>query len=172
MANCAFTLIFKSEMLLPKNTCIHYTSQMKILDKVGRTWSVFIFGWFFQLPSIWITPKDHYKMTFITNEGNVVWAQEWTTYIAKISQPHFGLSVRMKLTFPKVGTWSPPRLLKIQSLIAGVKTPRIEVFFISLESSWSVDVQNGLAWPFWTSTAEVMGKRRAGSQIANLIPNH
>jgi hypothetical protein len=32
-------------------------------------------------------------------------------------------SVRMKLTFPKVGTWSLPGLLKIQSLIAGVKKP-------------------------------------------------
>jgi len=30
-----------------------------------------------------------------------------------LSQPHFGLSVRMKLTLPKVGTWSPPGLPKI-----------------------------------------------------------
>jgi hypothetical protein len=52
-----------------------------------------------------------------------------------MSQPDFGLSVRMKLTFPKVGSWSPPRLLKTQSLIAGVKTPRIEVFFISMKRS-------------------------------------
>jgi hypothetical protein len=34
-------------------------------------------------------------------------------------------SVRIKLTLPKLGTWSPPGLPKIQSLIAGVKTPRI-----------------------------------------------
>ncbi len=27
-----------------------------------------------------------------------------------MSQPHFGQSVRMKLTLPKVETWSPPRL--------------------------------------------------------------
>jgi hypothetical protein len=40
--------------------------------------------------------------------------------VATLSQPHFGLSVRMKLTLPKVGTWSPPRLPKIQSLIVGV----------------------------------------------------
>jgi hypothetical protein len=38
-----------------------------------------------------------------------------------LSQPHFELSVRMKLTFPKVGTWSPSGLPKIQSSIAGVK---------------------------------------------------
>jgi len=50
-------------------------------------------------------------------------------------QPHFEASVRMKLTLPKVGTWSPPGLPKLQSSIAGVKTPRREVFFISLERS-------------------------------------
>jgi hypothetical protein len=60
-------------------------------------------------------------------------------------QPHFGLSVRMKLTLPKVGTWSPPRLPKTQSSSSGVKTPHIEVFFIPLERYGSLDVQNGLA---------------------------
>ncbi len=79
----------------------------------------------------------------------------------KLSQPHFEASVRMKLTFPKVGTWSHPGLPKTQSLIVGVKTPRIEVFSIPLERSWSVDVQNGLAWTIQTSTTQVMVKRRA-----------
>jgi len=81
-------------------------------------------------------------------------------------QLHFGLSVRMKFTLLEVGTWSPLGLPKIQSLIARVKTPRIGVFFISMERSWSVVVQNGLTWAIWTSPAQVMGKRRAGSQIA------
>jgi hypothetical protein len=44
-----------------------------------------------------------------------------------VSQPHFEASVRMKFTLPKVGTWSPLGLPKTQSLIVGVKTPRIEV---------------------------------------------
>jgi hypothetical protein len=52
---------------------------------------------------------------------------------ALVSQPHFEASVRMKFTLPKVGTWSPLGLPKTQSLIAGVKTPHIEVFFIPLE---------------------------------------
>ncbi len=39
-----------------------------------------------------------------------------------LSQPHFGLSVKMKLTLPKVGTWSPLGLPKTQSSITGVKT--------------------------------------------------
>jgi hypothetical protein len=42
------------------------------------------------------------------------------------------------------------------------------VFFISLESSQSVDVQNGLAWAIWTSAAQVMAERKAGSQTGNL----
>jgi hypothetical protein len=50
-----------------------------------------------------------------------------------MSQPHFEANVRMKLTLPKDRTWSPPRLSKTQSLIARVKTPCIEVFFIPLE---------------------------------------
>jgi hypothetical protein len=39
-----------------------------------------------------------------------------------------------------------PRLLKLQSSIAGVKTPCFEAFFMSLESYWSVNVENGLTW--------------------------
>jgi hypothetical protein len=50
-----------------------------------------------------------------------------------LSQPHFEASVKMRFTLPKVGTWSPPRLLQLQSSISEVKTPRLEVFFILLE---------------------------------------
>jgi hypothetical protein len=42
------------------------------------------------------------------------------------------------------------------------------MFFIPLERSWSVDVQNGLAWAIWTYAAQVMGKRRTGSQTGSL----
>jgi len=81
-----------------------------------------------------------------------------------MSQPHFGISVRMKLTSPKMGSWSPPGLPKIQSSSSRVKTPCIDVFFISMERSWSVDAQIDLACAIWTSAAQVMGKRRVGSQ--------
>jgi hypothetical protein len=64
----------------------------------------------------------------------------------------------------KVRIWSPPRLPNVQSSIARPKTPRIEVFLVSLERSWSVDIENGLALVIWTSVAQVMGKRRSGSQ--------
>jgi hypothetical protein len=51
----------------------------------------------------------------------------------------------MTLTLPKWGLGSLPGLSKFQSSIAGVKTPRLEVFFISLENYQNVDVENGLA---------------------------
>jgi hypothetical protein len=81
-------------------------------------------------------------------------------------------SVRMKLTLPKVGTWSPPGLPQFQSLTAEGKTPRLEVFFISLERPWSVDVKNGLAWTIRTSIVQVVVERKAKNQIGNLTPNH
>jgi hypothetical protein len=51
----------------------------------------------------------------------------------------------MRLTLLKWGLGSPLGLPKLQSLIAGVKTPRIGAFFISLETYQSLDVENGLA---------------------------
>jgi hypothetical protein len=73
---------------------------------------------------------------------------------------------------PKSGSWSPPGLPKTQSAILGVKSPRIWALLMSLESYWSVDVQNGLAWTIWTFATQVMGKRRARSQTGSLTPDH
>jgi hypothetical protein len=70
------------------------------------------------------------------------------------------------------GRWSPGGLPKFQRAIAGVKTQWLATFFISLESSWNVDVWNGLALLIWTSETQVMAKRRAGSQITSLTPDH
>jgi hypothetical protein len=85
-------------------------------------------------------------------------------------------NVRMNTHTPKwtpiLGSWSPGGLPKLQKAIAKVKTPRLEEFFISLEIYWSADVWNGLAWPIWTSTTQVMGKRKAESQVGSLTPNH
>jgi hypothetical protein len=50
----------------------------------------------------------------------------------------------MRLTLPKWELGSPSGLPKLQSSIAGVKTPCIEAFFISLKSYQSVDVENRL----------------------------
>jgi len=111
------------------------------------------------------------------------WNNRFRTYLERtyetykcvmfvLSQPHFEGNVKSSLTFPKMGLGNPPGLLKVQSTISGVKKPCIEVFFISLERSWSVDVQNGLAWAIWTFSAQVMVKRRAESQIGSLTLDH
>jgi hypothetical protein len=73
--------------------------------------------------------------------------------------PIFG-RVKMTLTLPKWGLGSLPGLQKFQNSIAGVKTLRLETLFMSLESYWSLDVENGLAWAIWTSAAQVMAKRK------------
>jgi hypothetical protein len=78
----------------------------------------------------------------------------------------------MTLTLPKWGLGRPSGLLKLQSTIAGVKTTLIGVLFISLERYESVDVENELAWVIWTSIAQVTGKRKVGSQIGSLTPDH
>jgi len=57
-----------------------------------------------------------------------------------MSQPHFEGVVRSPLTLPKMGLGSPSGLPKTQSVIAGVQTPRIRAFFISLKRSQSVNV--------------------------------
>jgi hypothetical protein len=72
----------------------------------------------------------------------------------------------------KVRIWSPSGLPNVQSSTARPKTPCIEVFLVSLERSWSVDIENGLTLVIWTFVAQVMGKRRAGSQTDNLTPDH
>jgi hypothetical protein len=50
----------------------------------------------------------------------------------------------MTLTLSKCGLGSFLGLSKFQILIAGVKTPRLDVFFISLESYRNVNIKNGL----------------------------
>jgi hypothetical protein len=87
-------------------------------------------------------------------------------------QPHFEGSVRLPLTLSKMGLGSPSGFPKTQNAIARVRTPCIEVYFIPLKRSWNVDVQNGLAWAIWTSTAQVMVERKAGSQTGSLTPDH
>ncbi len=54
----------------------------------------------------------------------------------------------------------------------GSKHLALGVFLVSLQRSWSVDIENGLALAIWTSVAQVMGKRRAGSQTGSLTPDH
>jgi hypothetical protein len=83
------------------------------------------------------------------------------------------------LTFPRQlplwemdSRWTP----KTSESDCKVKPQGLVTFFISLESSWSIDIQNGLAFLIWTSETQVMAKRRPGSRIPGslpvLIPDH
>jgi hypothetical protein len=114
----------------------------------------------------------HFKENLTIKLFQVAWKQWRTFYIGCVSQPYFEGSVRIKLTFLNLGLGSLPGLPKFQSSIVGVKTPCIRVFFISLESYWSVDVKNGFAWAIWTSATQVMTKRKAGNQTTSVTPDH
>jgi len=89
--------------------------------------------------------NNHSICKLLTNSDNFLNYGQAHHIASILSQPHFEGSVRLSLTFPKMGLGSPLGLPKIQSSIAKVKTPCIGVFFIPLERSRSVDVQNGLA---------------------------
>jgi len=87
-----------------------------------------------------------------------------------MSQPHFVASVRMILTLPKVGTWSPPGLPQFQSSIEEVKTHCLEMFFIPLERPWSVDVEMALHKPFGHLQHKLWSKERSGVKLAVWFP--
>jgi hypothetical protein len=61
--------------------------------------------------------------------------------------------------------WNPNGFPNFQRAIAGVKTHWIENLFISLESSWNVDVWNGLTWPIWTPKHKLWTKERLGVKL-------
>jgi len=85
-------------------------------------------------------------------------------------QPHFWKSVRMTVTLPKWGLGSPSGLPKFHSSISRVKTPHLEVFFMSLKNYWSVDVENGLAWTIWTYVAKLWQKEGSRVKLTIWLP--
>jgi hypothetical protein len=54
----------------------------------------------------------------------------------------------------------------------GSKLIRLKIPLYHWESSWKLDVYNGISWPIGVLKTQVMVKRRAKSQINDLIPNH
>jgi len=69
-------------------------------------------------------------------------------------------------------SWGPNGLLNLQRAMTGIKTHWIEMFLISMEIFWNLNVQNGLAWPIWTFNTQVIAKRRARNQIGSLTLVH
>jgi hypothetical protein len=54
----------------------------------------------------------------------------------------------------------------------GAKHLALGCYWCHWKRSWNVDIKNALALAIRTSAAQVMGKRRAGSQIGSLTPDH
>jgi hypothetical protein len=73
---------------------------------------------------------------------------------------------------PKSGNLESSRTPKNSELDCRGKKTRIEMFFVPLERSWSLEVQNGLGWAIWRSAAQVMVERKVGSQIDSLTLDH
>ncbi len=74
--------------------------------------------------------------------------------IRPLSQPHFGLSVRVKPTLPKVGFWSPPGLPKTHS-----------------SSSGSKHLPLGCYWGRWKGLVVYMSKMASHWPFGHLQPN-
>jgi hypothetical protein len=90
------------------------------------------------------------------------------TYL--VSQPHFGLSVRVKPTLPKVGSWSPPGLPKIQSSISGSN-------LLAFERSWChwkvIEVhmsEMASHWSFGHLQPKLWAKEGPGVKLAVWLP--
>jgi hypothetical protein len=99
------------------------------------------------------------------------WAWESHFMIPRVQKSvrEWTLTLPSELPFWELKSqWTPEfGLSNFQRPIAGIKSHWIETFLISLESSWNVNVWNGLAWPIWTPETPYMAKRRA-----NLTPDH
>jgi hypothetical protein len=73
---------------------------------------------------------------------------------------------------PKMGTGESFRTPKNSEFDCKGQTPRLEVFLIPLERSWSVNVENDLAWAIWTFVTQIMDEKRAENQTSSLTPDH
>jgi hypothetical protein len=119
--------------------------------KGGMRWHLVIDQFLFLAIEVFRCLHKHVDM-FLHKCANAIWSlkkpkgppllvlvtffyQRILVVLQRMSQSHFEGGVRSPLTFLKMGLGSLPGFLKTQSVIAGVKTPRIEAFFIPLENS-------------------------------------
>ncbi len=98
--------------------------------------------------------------------------QEWSPRVTSHAPGNVGKCEGMNLHIPKWTLVMGIGLSNFQKTILGVNFHWIEKFLISLEISWNLNVENGFTWPVWVLKTQVMAKWRAGSQIANLTPDH
>jgi hypothetical protein len=115
-------------------------------------------------------PSNIIKQVLSCNRRSKIFIHSNCMFGEWMSHPYFGQVWGWSPTLGKVRSWSPLGLPNVQNSTARGKTPRIGVFLVSLERSWSVNIENGLALIIWTSVAQVMGKRRARSQTGIWLP--
>ncbi len=70
------------------------------------------------------------------------------------------------------GSWNPNGFPNFQKMISGVKIHWIEKFFYIIGNLLKHRCLKWLAWPILVLITQVMAKRKARSQIANLILDH
>jgi hypothetical protein len=69
-----------------------------------------------------------------------------------------------------LGRWSPGGLPKLHKAIAGYKTQWLVAFFISLESSWSLDIKMGLHCSFKHLKHKLWPKEGPGVELPVWLP--
>jgi hypothetical protein len=159
-------------MLVPW-PAVEYTIRWKVVASF-KFWPWWVL-WVQICPWFVLTPKVLNVATLALDsrlrQGVARWRAKWETREHSTCSRECKKCEGMSLHTPKwtlmLGVGVPKGVPNLQSAIAGVKSPRLEEFFISLKRSWSVDVKNGLVWAIWTSATQVMGKRKAGSQTAS-----
>jgi hypothetical protein len=67
-------------------------------------------------------------------------------------------------------TWNPLGLPKTQKTIWRVKSPRIGVFFISMERYWNLDAQMALHGPFGHLQPKLWAKEESGIKLSVWLP--
>jgi hypothetical protein len=73
---------------------------------------------------------------------------------------------------PEMGTWESSGAPESSEFDCKSQNSLPWRVFYIIGKLLSLDVQNGLAWPIWTSATQVMAKRKVGSQTGSLTPDH
>jgi hypothetical protein len=102
--------------------------------------------------------------SWIVLSCNICTLPAWHIWI--MLQPYFWKSGRMTFTLPKWGLGSLPRLPKLHSLIAGVKTPCIECYLYHWKTIEVQMSKMGSPEPFGLLQHKLWQKEKPGVKLA------
>jgi hypothetical protein len=77
-----------------------------------------------------------------------------------------GMNLHTPTATPTLGTRVPMNFRIFKGQLQGSKTQWLEKLFISLESSWNIDVQNGLTLFIWNLKHKLWPKEGVGVKLA------